>query len=77
MPVLICGYSNASSASSEAAEKERQKSHNQVEVRQTDNHGTITARDNYELTRNQEVLKALATMELLQERVSIFQVQSA
>ena len=29
-----------------------QKSHNQVEVRQTDNHGTITARDNYELTRN-------------------------
>jgi len=29
-----------------------QKSHNQVEVRQTDRHGTITARDNYELTRN-------------------------
>ena len=29
-----------------------QKSQNQVEVRQTDNHGTITARDNYELTRN-------------------------
>ena len=29
-----------------------QKSHNQVEVRQTHNHGTITARDNYELTRN-------------------------
>ncbi len=24
----------------------------EVEVRQTDNHGTITARDNYELTRN-------------------------
>ena len=29
-----------------------QKSHNQVEVRQTDTHGTITARDNYELTKN-------------------------
>jgi len=29
-----------------------EKSQNQVEVRQTDNHGTITARDNYELTRN-------------------------
>ena len=29
-----------------------QKSQNQVEVRQTDGHGTITARDNYELTRN-------------------------
>ena len=29
-----------------------QKNQNQVEVRQTDNHGTITARDNYELTRN-------------------------
>ena len=29
-----------------------QKSQNQVEVRQTDRHGTITARDNYELTRN-------------------------
>ncbi len=29
-----------------------QKSQNQVEVRQTDNHGIITARDNYELTRN-------------------------
>ncbi len=29
-----------------------QKSQNQVEVRQTDNHGTITARDNYELTRD-------------------------
>ena len=29
-----------------------QKSQNQVEVRQTDNHGTIIARDNYELTRN-------------------------
>ena len=29
-----------------------QKSQNQVEVRQTDNHGTITARDSYELTRN-------------------------
>ena len=29
-----------------------QKSQTQVEVRQTDNHGTITARDNYELTRN-------------------------
>lgn len=29
-----------------------QKDGNQVEVTQTDNHGTITARDNYELTRN-------------------------
>ncbi len=29
-----------------------QKSQSEVEVRQTDNHGTITARDNYELTRN-------------------------
>ena len=29
-----------------------QKSQNQVEVRQTDRHGTITAKDNYELTRN-------------------------
>ena len=29
-----------------------QKSQNQVEVRQTDRHGTITARDNYEFTRN-------------------------
>ncbi len=29
-----------------------QKSHSEVEVTQTDNHGTITARDNYELTRN-------------------------
>ena len=29
-----------------------QKNQTQVEVRQTDNHGTITARDNYELTRN-------------------------
>ena len=29
-----------------------QKSRCEVEVRQTDNHGTITARDNYELTRN-------------------------
>ena len=29
-----------------------QKSQCDVEVRQTDNHGTITARDNYELTRN-------------------------
>ena len=29
-----------------------QKSPSEVEVRQTDNHGTITARDNYELTRN-------------------------
>ena len=29
-----------------------QKSQSQVEVRQTDRHGTITARDNYELTRN-------------------------
>lgn len=29
-----------------------QKSKSEVEVRQTDSHGTITARDNYELTRN-------------------------
>lgn len=29
-----------------------QKSQSHVEVRQTDRHGTITARDNYELTRN-------------------------
>ena len=29
-----------------------QKSQCKVEVRQTDSHGTITARDNYELTRN-------------------------
>ena len=29
-----------------------QKSQYEVEVRQTDRHGTITARDNYELTRN-------------------------
>lgn len=29
-----------------------QKSQSQVEVRQTDRHGTITARDSYELTRN-------------------------
>ena len=29
-----------------------QKSQCKVEVRQTDNHGTITAKDNYELTRN-------------------------
>ncbi len=29
-----------------------QKSQCEVEVRQTDNHGTITARDNYELTGN-------------------------
>ena len=29
-----------------------QKSQCEVEVRQTDRHGTITARDNYELTRN-------------------------
>ena len=29
-----------------------QKSRCEVEVRQTDNHGTITARDNYELTGN-------------------------
>lgn len=29
-----------------------QKSQCGVEVRQTDRHGTITARDNYELTRN-------------------------
>ncbi len=29
-----------------------QKSQSEVEVTQTDNHGTITARDNYELTRN-------------------------
>ncbi len=29
-----------------------QKSKSEVEVRQTDRHGTITARDNYELTRN-------------------------
>ena len=29
-----------------------QKSQCEVEVRQADNHGTITARDNYELTRN-------------------------
>ncbi len=28
------------------------KSQCEVEVRQTDNHGTITARDNYELTKN-------------------------
>ena len=29
-----------------------QKSQHDVEVRQTDSHGTITTRDNYELTRN-------------------------
>ena len=29
-----------------------QKSQCEVEVRQTDRHGTITARDNYELTKN-------------------------
>lgn len=29
-----------------------QKSQNQVEVRQTDHHGAIVARDNYDLTRN-------------------------
>ena len=29
-----------------------QKSQYEVEVRQTNNHGTITARDNYELTGN-------------------------
>ena len=29
-----------------------QKSQHDVEVRQTDSHGTITARDNFELTRN-------------------------
>lgn len=29
-----------------------QKSQSEVEVRQTDRHGTITAKDNYELTRN-------------------------
>ena len=29
-----------------------QKSQCEVEVRQTDSYGTITARDNYELTRN-------------------------
>lgn len=29
-----------------------QKSQCEVEVRQSDNHGTITARDNYKLTRN-------------------------
>ena len=29
-----------------------QKSQCEVEVRQTDKHGTVTARDNYELTRN-------------------------
>ena len=29
-----------------------QKSQCEVEVRQTDSHGIITARDNYELTRN-------------------------
>ncbi len=29
-----------------------QKSQCEVEIRQTDSHGTITARDNYELTRN-------------------------
>ena len=29
-----------------------QKSQCEIEVRQADNHGTITARDNYELTRN-------------------------
>ena len=29
-----------------------QKSQCEVEARQTDSHGTITARDNYELTRN-------------------------
>ncbi len=29
-----------------------QKSQREIEVRQTDRHGTITARDNYELTRN-------------------------
>ena len=29
-----------------------QKSQCEVEVRQTDRHGTVTARDNYELTRN-------------------------
>lgn len=29
-----------------------QKSQHDVEIRQTDSHGTITARDNYELTRN-------------------------
>ena len=29
-----------------------QKSQCEVEARQTDNHGTITARDNYELTKN-------------------------
>ena len=29
-----------------------QKSQCEVEVRQTDSHGTITASDNYELTRN-------------------------
>ena len=29
-----------------------QRSQCEVEVRQTDNHGIITARDNYELTRN-------------------------
>ena len=29
-----------------------QKSKSEVEVRQTDSHGTITARDSYELTRN-------------------------
>ena len=29
-----------------------QKSQHDVEIRQTDSHGTITTRDNYELTRN-------------------------
>ena len=39
-----------------------QKSHNQVEVRQTDRHGVITARDNYELTRN--ILKCVGVERL-------------
>lgn len=45
-----------------------QKSLSEVEVRQTDNHGTITARDNYELTRN---IPKCVSVERLCEGVNI------
>ena len=58
---MIDGYSLFSNAHQSVFTKENdkyqwlvleQKSQCEVEVRQTDRHGTITARDNYELTRN-------------------------
>ena len=45
-----------------------QKSQSEIEVRQTDRHGAITARDNYELTRN---IPKCVSMERLCEGTNI------